>query len=72
MQHALIDEHTRVLCDWNLYPGSADTDQAPTVGQEFMDYLEKRAGSKGAGLSTRRTTLAGKEVFTVSEWHGVV
>uniref|UniRef100_A0A7S0L0X7 catechol O-methyltransferase n=1 Tax=Coccolithus braarudii TaxID=221442 RepID=A0A7S0L0X7_9EUKA len=66
-----IDKQTKVLCDWNLYPGSDATEQAPRIGQEFMAYLEKRTDSK-KGVHTMRHMLGDKEVFTVSEWFGSV
>jgi len=71
-EKAFIDKHTKVLCDWNLYPGSAESEQAPRVGQQFMEYLEKRAGAEQKGVRTMRHMLGDKEVFTVSEWAGVV
>ena len=54
----------------SLYPGSEDEQpKAPTIGPEFMEYLNKI----GVVNSTRHT-LRDKEIFTVSqgEWVGVV
>lgn len=63
-----IDKGTVVLCDWSLYPGSEDRNQAPTDGHEFMKYLNE------IGATTRSTSVRDKEVFTVSaqSWIGVV
>merc|ERR1719399_1403571 len=64
-----IDKGTVVLCDWSLYPGSDETEQAPTAAGEFMDYLSEI----GVSQSTRHT-LRDKNVFTVSagSWMGAV
>jgi len=68
-QNGHIDKGTMVLCDWSLYPGSNDTDQAPTAANDFMAYLKEI----GMSQSTRHT-LRDKEFFTVSasDWVGVV
>jgi len=64
-----ISKGTTVLCDWSLYPGSDDTEQAPTAAGDFMDYLTEI----GVSQSTRHT-LRDKNVFTVSagSWMGAV
>jgi catechol O-methyltransferase len=62
----LITKGTVVLCDWSLYPGSEGSD-APTDGQDFMDYLAQTGGG-----ATARHSLRDKEVFTVSSWQGVI
>ncbi len=62
----LITKGTVVLCDWSLYPGSEEREQAPTDGKDFMTYLAQ------AGGPTATHTLTGKEVFTVSSWTGVI
>jgi len=64
-----ISKGTVVLCDWSLYPGSDDTQQAPTAGAEFMDYLSEL----GVSQSTRHS-IRDKEIFTVSagDWQWVV
>jgi catechol O-methyltransferase len=73
-QSGLIQKSTKVLCDWNLYPGSEQDEQAPRHSQEFMRYLETRKASSSGGkeLRTVRHSLRNKEVFTVSSWAGVV
>lgn len=64
-----LSKSTIILCDWSLYPGSDDTQQAPTAGAEFMEYLSEL----GVSQSTK-TSLRDKEIFTVSagDWVGVV
>jgi len=64
-----ISKSTVVLCDWSLYPGSDDTQTAPTAGAEFMDYL----GELGISQSTSNS-IRDKQVFTVSssDWWGAV
>ena len=73
-QSGLIQKSTKVLCDWNLYPGSEQDEQAPRHSQEFMRYLETRKASSSGGKELRpvRHSLRNKEVFTVSSWAGVV
>ena len=56
-----ISKGTVVLCDWSLYPGSDGAAQAPTTGEEFMDYLSEI----GVNQSTRHS-IRDKEIFTVS------
>ena len=73
-QSGMIQKSTKVLCDWNLYPGSEQDEQAPRHGQEFMQYLMTRKASSSGGkeLRTVRHSLRDKEVFSVSSWTGVV
>jgi predicted O-methyltransferase YrrM len=63
----LISNGTSVLCDWSLYPGSDDAEQAPRAGEEFMKYMAETGGG-----STARHSLRNKDVFTVSSWQGVI
>jgi catechol O-methyltransferase len=64
-----LSKSTVVLCDWSLYPGSGDTQQAPTAGADFMDYLAELGHSQNT-----RHSLRDKEIFTVSstDWFGAV
>lgn len=66
----MISQSTAILCDWNLYPGSDEDTLAPQHGQDFMEYLRKRTTSTPA--TTMRTQLGDKDVFTVTQWMGVV
>ncbi|KAL1526844.1 hypothetical protein AB1Y20_015536 [Prymnesium parvum] len=61
-RNSLVAQDTMVLCDWSLYPGSDSSDQAPTEGHEFMEYLKQRAGG------TVKHSLRDKEIFTVTQW----
>ena len=64
----MINSSTAVLCDWNLYPGSDEQEQAPSAGTEFMEYLKTREA--GDAPVTQRHMLGDKDVFTVSTWSG--
>ena len=68
-QSGHVDKGTVVLCDWSLYPGSGERQEAPTQAEEFMQYLD----TIGLSQSTRQS-IRDKEVFTVSagSWVGVV
>jgi len=59
----LVVDDTIILCDWSLYPGSDESEQAPVDRNEFMEYL------KGRGEAvTVKHSLRDKDVFTVSSW----
>lgn len=68
-QNNHISKATVVLCDWSLYPGSGDREQAPTAGADFMEYLGKIGVVQSQG-----TSLRDKQIFTVSagDWFGAV
>ena len=65
----MVKQDTAVLCDWSLYPGSGDREQAPTAGADFMEYLGKIGVVQSQG-----TSLRDKQIFTVSagDWFGAV
>ena len=61
----LVVDDTIILCDWSLYPGSDESEQAPVDRNDFMEYL------KGRGEAvTVKHSLRDKDVFTVSTWSG--
>jgi len=59
----LIAADTVVLCDWSLYPGSDNSEQAPVERDAFMSYLKDRGDAV-----TVKHQLRDKDVFTVSSW----
>lgn len=70
-KNGMITENTTVLCDWNLYPGTdTDKSRAPQAGEEFMRYLNQLGHDHD--MMTTKHTLGDKDVFTVSNWTGVV